>query len=1124
MSLQENITRFIFIVFLQLTGLSVISQRQHIRFEHLGTDQGLSQSNVTCILRDSRGFMWFGTRDGLDKYDGYRFTVYKSDPLDIHSLSNNTVESLVEDQEGNIWVGTWGGGLNKFDRNKDRFFHFTHDKNDPNSISSDYIRNNAMIVDSTGDLWLGTNSGLNVLPKGGAVFGKFTYNKNNPKSLPGNDITAIMEGSRHFVWVGVDNGGLCLLNTATGVVTSYQHDPADTNTLSNNNVKVIFEDSRHWLWIGTHGGGMDLFDPAKGMFRHLRNIPHNGNSLSHDAVMEIKEGPGGNLWIGTENGGLNILDPRTDRWSHYMQDDIDNTSLNNNSIYSLCKDPYGNMWIGTFRGGVNLVSQDANQFTCYRHAASPFSLTNNSIFSIYEDESGNCWIATDGGGVNLFNRKTSSFTHFLHQAGNVKSICGNYVLKITQDAGMAYWIGTWGNGLTVFDPGRNAYSHFRNDPTDPSSISNNNCWAIYKDRHNDMWVGTKGGGLNLYNPHTRGFIRYQYDPNNPSTLNNNFVNAILEDSHGTFWIGTDGGGLNILDRKSGLITHFIHDDQKNSLSNNIVNCLFEDSHANLWIGTDVGLNEWDRKTNHFTTYSVAQGLPNNVIQGILQDKHGALWISTNKGLSRFEPGSGQFTNFTVADGLQSDEFKQGCCYSRSGFMYFGGVNGFNEFFPDSIKAHSYVPPLVITGFQIFNKDVAISGADTAVTPLKADISETREITVSYKNTVISFEFASLNYTIPEKKRYAYRLVGFDQKWNEIGIRRTATYTNLDPGEYILEIRGLNNDGSWAPQITTLRLRITPPFWLTWWFKLLSGLMIAGGVIAFYMIRMRAIKAQKKELEQRVVELDKAVAQGKFEIASDVLHDIGNAMVGFGSYLTRISRLQVPDQPENLEKLAVFFESRQPVMTSAIGDSKSAAIVKMLSGMAQIQKANQEEIGNSITEQFHIITHIQDILHIQRQYISGKELQERKPVNIRNIINDCMSMLSSSFEKSAITVSLDMPPELPLIKGDRTKLMQVFLQVFRNCLDAIEPDSTERTISIHACAKADQLVLEIRDTGRGFDKTISTRLFEHGFSTKISGAGMGLYNCKDIMESHEGAIQLISEGPARGTLVTIRFKA
>ncbi|HMH23064.1 MAG TPA: two-component regulator propeller domain-containing protein [Puia sp.] len=1118
-----HIVRFLLLVMLQTAAITAGAQQQHIKFQHLGTDQGLSQSNVTCILKDSRGFMWFGTRDGLNKYNGYEFRIYKNIAGEPGSISNNYITDIIEDSRGDLWIATWGGGLNRYDREKDRFSHYRHDAKNTGSLSNDVV--NKLMRDKEGNIWIGTDGGgLDILNPANGLFTNYAYDPKNPSSLSDNDVTHIFEDSRSRLWISTFNGGLNLFDRTTHRFTRFQHDEKNAASLASNIVWKTFEDSHHRLWIGTRGGGLDQFDPVHKSFRHFKNDPHNSNSLTHNVVMVICEDTRGNLWIGTENGGISILDPEKEIFHTYRHDDMDNTSLGDNSIYSFYKDAQGTMWIGSYSGGIDVFNQAANKFIHYKHNSFPNSLSDNHVLAIFEDSQGVLWLGTDGGGLNQFDRKTGEFVHYKHQPGNAKSICGDYVLRITEDSQGDLWMGTWGGGITIFNRARNALTQFKNDPDDTTSISDNNIWGFAEDRERNMWVGTYGDGLNLYDRKTSSFRHFKHDATNSNSLSSDRIHLLFCDSKDQLWIGTFDKGLNLFDKQKNRFTRYQHDDKKNSISNNSINCLHEDKQGNIWIGTADGLNLLDRKTGHFSAWSTSDGLPNAMIFGILEDDKNNLWISTNKGISRFNPKTGVFKNFSVADGLQSNEFKAHSNFlSSSGAMYFGGSNGFNEFYPDSIKDNPFVPPLVFTNFQVFNKEVAISDDGAAGNTLKKDITETKEITISYKQSVISFGFASLNYTSVEKKQYAYRLVGFDKKWNNIDIRRTATYTNLDPGKYVFEVKGLNNDGSWSPAISSLQLTITPPFWMTWWFRLSVILIISGSIIAFYRIRMGIVSAQKKGLEEQVAILDKAVRQGKFEMASDVLHDIGNAIVGFGSYMTRVRRMLDQDKPENLRNLAGFFEGNQPAMATAIGEAKADAVVKMLNGIAETQLVNQDQIRKTITEQLNTISHIQEILSIQRQYMTSRDIQERTPVNLRSIVNDCLSMLFSSADQKGIAVLLDMPEDLPTIKGDRTKLMQVLLNLLKNSMEAIGMQDGEKTITIKLQQREDTLILSIRDSGAGFDETTAAQLFVRGFSNKPSGRGASLYSCREIMESHAGLITLTSEGPGKGSLATITFK-
>jgi PAS domain S-box-containing protein len=1285
--------RIVLLLLIQATAIITFSQQPAMRFEHFETEQGLSQSNVTCILQDSRGLMWFGTRDGLNKYDGYKFTVYKNEASNRYSVSNNFIKGIVEDSKGDLWIATWGGGLNRYDRSKDRFVTYRHDPKDPKTVSTDFTT--CVFIDSKGMIWVGTEGGISVLNASSNQFIHYSTDAKNAKSVSDNYVRCIFEDSQQQIWVGTFKGGLNKFDRKQQAFTHYVYEEKNNNSISGNNVYTIFEDSKHFLWVGTDGTGLNKMDKATGIFTRYIHDNKKANSLAANSVYAIGEDNQHLLWVGTENGGLNILDPETGMFYTYQNDEGDKNSLGNNSIHSIHKDAKGNMWLGTFNAGVDMVSADGNKFAHYKHSLSKNSLSNNNVLCIFEDSKQNIWIGTDGGGLNLFNPVTHQFTYFKHQDNNRNSICGNYVLSVYEDSKGNIWIGTWAGGITVYNPAKQAYTHFKHDPSNSSSLSSNNAWKIFEDHEKNIWVGTYGGGLNLYNPSNNSFTRYQYQQDKTTGISSDNIYSIFEDRQGKLWVSTDGGGLCLFDRKTKTFSRYVHEQNKNSIASNTVTNIFEDGKGNLWIGTMAGLSFLDRKNNHFTNYTTTDGLPNNVVYGILEDKSGNLWLSTNKGIAKFDPATKKFKNFNVSDGLQSNEFKQQAyCLSHTGAMYFGGNNGFNEFYPEKMKENSFEPKLIITGFQVFNKEVPIADENNDNSPLKANITEVKKITIPHNSSVISFEFASLNYIASDKKQYAYMLEGFDTKWNDIGIRHTATYTNLDPGKYVFSVRGLNNDGTWSKNITSVELIIMPPFWMTWWFRTLVALFIVGCLVAFYRVRVKAITKQKLRLErlvkerteetvrqkeklaynleelkkaqqlmgqqvkeldelkqdlekekyyldslmdnmpdaiyfkdkesrlmrvskymanhfnanmedligktdfdfqdevhakqayedeqeiqrtgkpkidyiekemridgnecwlsttkmplvnakgeivgtfgmsrditnvkkleeqQHAADLDKAVAQGKFEIASGVMHDIGNAVVGFGSYLTRIRRVQEQEKLENLQNLAGFFEQNKAAVAGAIGDAKAGAVIKMLCSIALAQRSNQEEIGKCVTEQFHIITHIQEILNIQRQYIKGHESKERQPVNLRSVINDSISMVFASIDKAAIAVSIDVAPDLPIIKGDRTKLMQAVLNVLKNSIESIDKNGYEKSILLRANADGDKIVMHIKDSGTGFDKSTGEKLFARGFTTKTSGSGLGLYNCRSIIESHEGSIDITSEGVGKGALTTIHFK-
>jgi ligand-binding sensor domain-containing protein/signal transduction histidine kinase len=1095
----------------QVLSIPCLAQNEHPKFVHLSTNEGLSQGHVSAILKDSKGFMWFATEDGLDRYDGYNFTIYRSDPENPASINNNFINDVFEDHSGDLWIGT-ASGLDKFDRGKDNFIHF---------LRGSSLIINDIFEDSRERIWLGTTTGLYLFNKVNGQFTRYKHQGDVATSLSDDFIYQIAEDNKNDLWIATKNG-LNRLDQATGIFTSYKNDPANNKSIGGNWIKTVYKDRRGNIWIGTQGNGIAVFQPEDNSFINFRNEPGNSKSISHNDILSFAEDNAGNLWVGTENGGISLFNYATHDFSCYQTIPNDNTSLNNNSIHSLYKDDIGNMWVGTWSGGVNFIPRYGDKFSYYKEIHAEGSSGSSSILSIAGSGDGNVWFGTDGGGLNCFHPIDHSFTQFRHDSKNKNSISGDYINSIVEVRPGLLGLGFHRGGFDLFNIKTGISTHYVPEQNNPNSLSELSVTALFKDHEGRVWLGTWGGGLNLFDPEKNTFRRYQNDPADSSTLGNNFIHSILEDRDGNLWIGTDIS-LDLFDRKSQRFYHFIHQaGNKQTLSNDMVESMLEDHAGNIWIGTREGLNLFDRKSKTFSTYTVKDGFANNTIRSILADRRGNLWISSNKGVTKFDPMTKTCRNYGISDGLQGNEFKSHCSYvAKDGEMFFGGPNGFNAFYPDRIKDNDFVPPIYITDFQIFNKRVKIGDKDDI---LRSAISETKEMALSYKQSVFTFEFAALNYTLPEKNQYAYKMEGFDKDWNRVGTQRKATYTNLDPGHYVFRVIACNNDGTWNLKGVSISLTVTPPFWATWWFRSVIALLVICSCYSFYRYRMNISEARRRVLEERVVELDKAVAQGKFEIASDVLHDMGNAIVGFGSYLNRIQRLHEQDKPENLEKLAQFFEANFSALVTAIGKEKSAAVIKMIKAMGEAQAKNQAEIGNSITEQLNIVHHIDEILHIQRQYISGKHSQERKPVSFGVLISDCLSMLRSTLEKDAIKISVNVPADLPLIKGDRTKLMQVLLHILKNSIEAIGMQAGERNIIIGAPFAAGRVVVEINDTGEGFEEEFAERLFTKGFTTRAGGAGLGLYNCLDIVESHSGKIYLTSPGKLKGALARIEFPA
>lgn len=840
----------------------------NVEFEHITTDQGLSQSSGLCIFQDSQGLMWFGTQDGLNKYDGYTFTVYKYDERDSYSLSDNWISSIYEDSSGTIWVGTDGEGLNKFNRETEQFTRYTHDSDNPNSLGASRVL--SIYEDQSNQLWIGTDEGgLNKFNRETEQFTHYTHNPDNPNSLSNDTIFSIYQDKLGTLWIGTGGGGLNKFNPETEQFISYTHDPDNLNSLSNDTVLSIYEDHSGNLWIGTNGGGLNKLERETGQFTHYTHDPDNPNSLNHNTVSSIVEDRFGNLWLATSSWygnsygtALDKFDPKTNQFTHYTHNPDNLNSLGDNIVPSILKNDSEIIWIGTGFNGINKFDAKKRKFSHYRnYPTDPYSLASNRIFSLHEDHSGSLWIGTADTGLDKFDPTTKQFTHYKHDPNNPNSLSGDIVWSVYEDRFGSLWIGPQEGGLDKFDPKTGQFTHYKHDPNNPNSLSDNTVASIYEDHLGTLWIGTFKGGLNKFDRKTEHFTHYKHDPNDPNSLSDNTVWVIYEDQSGTLWIGGYGqGGLNKFNRETGQFTRYTHDpNNPNSLSYDRIDALYEYPAGTLWIGTfGGGLNKFDIATETFTHYTVDDGLPSNSVIGILADDNGNLWLSTGKGLSKFNPETETFRNYDVDDGLQGNEFDGVKAHfrSRTGEMFFGGLNGFNSFYPDQVKDNPHIPPIILTDFKKLNQSVKLDKA----------ISQIKEIKLSYKDKFIGFEFAALDYTNPKKNQYAYKLVGFDKDWIYAGTQRTATYTNLDGGTYIFRVKGSNNDGVWNEEGTSIKIIISPPPWKTWWAYTLYVIALVAAVLGYVRWRTRSQERENallRESERRLAQFLEAVPVGLF---------------------------------------------------------------------------------------------------------------------------------------------------------------------------------------------------------------------------------------------------------------------
>ena len=839
-------------LFLPSSGRS----QEGVMFNHLTVSQGLSQGSVVCILQDRQGFMWFGTQEGLNRFDGYRFTVFKHSPADSTTLNGSFVITIAEDSSGTLFVGTLNKPdvLNRFDRKAETFSLVPKD-----SIDLMHAR----------------------------VSSVFQSHK-DPSGVR---------------WSGTIGGGVTRFDSRSDKSTSFKHDPSDPASLVDNRVYSVFGDRSGTIWVGTREG-LDRFDPKTERFVHYRHDEKNLHSLSDNWVWPILEDRTGMLWFGTFRGGLNRFDRVTETFTRFKHNDSNPRGLGDDRLYSLYQDRSGMIWVGTING-VDYFNPEIGAFVhYYSDPKKPDGLAHNAVYSMYLDKLGTVWIGTDGG-LDRWERSTDRFTHYRHNPANPQSLGENVVQCILEDKSGSLWLGTQSSGLDRFDRTSGRFTHFRRDSLNPRSLSDNRIYALLEDRRGEIWVGTYGGGLNRFDGKANTFRAYTHNDSIPGSLGAPGVWALLEDRSGVLWAGTYKGGLDRFNRETETFTHFKPDpSDATSLSNETVLCMHEDRKGDLWVGTMSGLNRLDLQTGKFQRYFEKDGLPNSYINGILEDDRGNLWISTVKGISRYDPQRRVFRNFDQSDGLQGNEFNTGAFAKdhKTGEMYFGGMNGFNLFHPEKVKDNPYVPPVVFGAFTRYNTD------DAEGKPIvEKGIAAKPEITLSYKDNVASFEFAALSYYNAFKNQYAYKLEGYSDNWIQLGMQRTATFTNLDAGQYTLRVKGSNNDGVWNDTGAVLGLTVTPPWWKTRWAYGTYALFAFGflyGVRRFE-IKRREQKAQVREsqLRAKAAEAEKRALQAENERKTKELDD---------ARLLQLSMLprEVPKLPEY--DIAVFMKTATEV--------------------------------------------------------------------------------------------------------------------------------------------------------------------------------------------------------------------
>lgn len=846
-----------------------------IRFKHFSNEQGLSQSTVNAVLQDKQGFIWLGTQDGLNRYDGYGFRVFRHSIRDSTSISDSYITCLLEDPESNLWVGTYSGGVNVLDRSRAHVRHIVRGPAAGGGLSGNSIMD--MVEDQAGNIWVAVwNNGVNRYDRRSRTWTHFSPDSLRPGSLCDARVRSLLVDRRGNLWV-CTFGGLDRFDSATQQFIHFRSVPPDSPGLRDNRVTCAFEDQDGDLWFGTFEHGIAVYDPRRSSFVRNFTAGTGTGALSSDRIVQICQAADSTIWIATWDGGVNRLDKASGRIWIDRQTDDDPYCLSADQLRSMYKDGKDGIWIGTDGAGVNHYDPGRFRFRHLRHIKNNSQgLGNPFVRSLCEDRSGVLWIGTLGG-LDSYDLQTGRYEHYGFRRGKATSLSSDLVMAVLEDRDGQLWVGTDGGGLNRFNRKTGTFTVIRSDPKDPTTPGSDYIMTLYEGRDGALWIGTTGGGLTRMDRRTLACQRFRRTKDSPDQLSGNYIYAIHEDPDGWLWLGTWGAGITVLNPRTNQVRVYRHDPSNmSSLSHNTIHAFRRDRQGNLWIATmGGGLERYDSASDGFVHLTEDDGLPNDVLYGIEEDRSGCLWISSNNGLTCFDPKTQSFRNFGASDGLQSLEFNQGA-YSRGteGRLYFGGINGVNIIIPDQPPAPAHVAPVAITQIRVMDRDVPNNDIPGAILQL------------AYDENYLSFTFSLLDFTAPEQNTYRYMLEGLTKSWINAGVRNYGAYTDVQPGEYVFRVQGRNRDGEWSAGAAPVRIQVQPPFWSTYWFRALVLAAAIGMALGFYRNRLRRLRREKTAQSEFSRKLIESQENERKRIAGELHDSLGQNLLTIKNRLGR----------------------------------------------------------------------------------------------------------------------------------------------------------------------------------------------------------------------------------------------
>lgn len=1032
---------------LWLLLLGTAAGAQQILFRNYSVSDGLCSNTVWSIAQDKEGYMWFGTKHGLNRFDGYAFKSYQFRKDIPGSIGNNFIHAICRYDDKNFWIGTESGIYN-LNLETERFT--------PVSIAGDDLVFD-LLRDSKGTLWIATKSrGLYGYRSGDKKLVHFTANAGGGLSL--NQVRNLEEDSRGRIWIGTFGEGVDMLDPATQQVAHYKATSTDAGT-GINKIITLYKDLQGNMWAGSLGG-LAVWYRDGGQAVFTNGAP---GSISDNIVRAIYQPSPDKLYVGTEKG-LNILDTRTQTFTAYTHKTNDPHSISDNAVYSIYPDREGGTWVGTFFGGLNYFSDKGSRFELYYATGENNTLSGNAVSCFLEDKPGTFWVGTENGGLNYFDAHAKTFRHYPFTASQ-QPLSYHNIHSLLRDDQQNLWIGTFSAGLNIYNPATGRVKKYQHDRLDTTSLSNNNIYALYKDRDGVIWVGTTEG-LNVYDAKTDAFHRVR-----DRGLDKSLVYGIYEDHNGFIWFITYDLGLVGKNKKTGRWVQYMAGNQPNALSSNKLISLLDDQAGNLWIGTEGGgLNCLNLQTKKITVYNEPQGI-NPIVYGIQKDDNNNLWLSTNNGITRFSPQTGKTKVFTNLDNLQSPQFNYNASLKAAdGKIYFGGINGFNAFYPDSLADAVTVSSPVITAFKLFNKDIA-PGEENS--PLKKLVGFVEKMTLSHDQSVISFEYSALSYLAPEKIQYAYLMEGFDKSWNNVGSQRKATYTNLPPGTYTFRVRATDIDGNWNGQTASVQIVVKPPFYRTTAAYLFYLLLLAAAVVAFrhYLLR-RARKKNEARLERLNVQREKEFYNQKIEFFTTMAHEIR----------TPLSLIIAP-----LEKLLTAEEWKPEVREQlSIMDENSDRLLNLVNQLLDFRRI-ESDIYTIRTEELELISFI----HSLYSRFSAISFQKGVKFSLATTIN---------------RLDVDADPEA------LTKILtNLLINAFKFTRSKVELRINDVTTGED---EKEYFSISVADDGMGIPADQLENIFKAFYKVNdnnqnVGGTGIGLALAKSLAEKHGGQLQVES---------------